>query len=104
MMAYEGYTARVEYDDEAGIFFGQFAGIRDGAGFHADDVADLKTAFQEAVDDYVEACAKIGKETERTSGEEPTLHVDPDLPARIARAAERRGERVLPHAVDDRVA
>lgn len=52
-MAYRGYTARIEYDDEDGIFFGHLAGIRDGVGFHADDVADLKAAFRHAVDDKV---------------------------------------------------
>ena len=34
-MSYEGYTARIEYDDEDGIFFGRIAGISDGVGFHA---------------------------------------------------------------------
>lgn len=59
-MTYKGYAARIEYDD--GIFTGRIAGIRDGVGFHADTVEGLRDAFHEAVEDYVEACAKIGKE------------------------------------------
>ena len=35
-MSYKGYAARIEYDDDDGIFTGRIAGIRDGAGFHAD--------------------------------------------------------------------
>lgn len=35
-MTYQGYSARVEYDDEDGIFTGRIAGIRDGVAFHAD--------------------------------------------------------------------
>ena len=35
-MVYNGYSARVEYDDEDGIFFGRLTDIRDGVGFHAD--------------------------------------------------------------------
>jgi len=58
---YNGYSARIEYDDEDEIFFGRLAVIRDGVSFHGDTVAELKTAFREAVDDYVETCAKIGK-------------------------------------------
>ena len=37
-MSYKGYSARIDYDDEDGIFTGRIAGIRDGVGFHADKV------------------------------------------------------------------
>jgi len=36
-------------------------GIRDRVGFHADTVEDLREAFHEAVEDYIETCASIGK-------------------------------------------
>ena len=64
-MSYKGYTARIEYDDEDGIFFGRIAGISDGVGFHADTVEDLRAAFHEAVEDYIETCAKVGKEPQK---------------------------------------
>jgi predicted HicB family RNase H-like nuclease len=64
-MSYKGYSARVEYDDEDGIFTGRLAGIRDGAGFQADTVEGLREAFHEAVEDYLETCAKIGNEPQR---------------------------------------
>ena len=64
-MSYKGYSARVEYDDEDGIFVGRIAGIRDGVGFHADSVAELREAFHEAVEDYLETCASIGKEPQK---------------------------------------
>ena len=60
-MTYKGYTARIGYDDEDGIFTGRIAGIQDGVGFHADTVQDLRRAFHEAVEDYLETCTKIGK-------------------------------------------
>lgn len=60
-ITYKGYSARIEYDDDDGIFFGRIAGITDGVGFHADHAADLRAAFYQAVDDYLETCAKIGK-------------------------------------------
>jgi predicted HicB family RNase H-like nuclease len=60
-MKYGGYVAEIKYDDDDEIFFGRLAGIRDGISFHADNVADLKAAFHEAVDDFIEMCAKIGK-------------------------------------------
>ncbi|TJW30566.1 MAG: type II toxin-antitoxin system HicB family antitoxin, partial [Mesorhizobium sp.] len=64
-MTYRGYSARVDYDDDDEIFFGRIAGIRDGVSFHAETVAGLKAAFHEAVDDYIETCAKIGKSPQK---------------------------------------
>ena len=90
-MSYKGYDARVEYDDEDGIFFGKIAGIRDGVSFHADTVADLKAAFREAVDDYIETCAKIGKSPQKPYSGNLMLRVDPAVHAKAALAAEIAG-------------
>ena len=64
-MKYKGYSASIDHDDEDEIFTGRIAGISDGVGFHADDVTTLREAFREAVDDYVEACARAGKVPQR---------------------------------------
>lgn len=50
-MTYKGYSARIAYDDEDGVFTGRIACIRDGVGFHADNVEALRQAFHEAVED-----------------------------------------------------
>lgn len=94
VMTYKGYSARVEYDDEDGIFFGQIAGIRDGVGFHADSVNDLRAAFREAVDDYIETCAKVGKDPQKPYSGKVMLRVPPELHARLARAAELQGKSI----------
>ena len=91
-MSYCGYVARVEYDDEDKIFFGKLACIRDGVGFHSDTVAGLEAAFREAVDDYVETCAKIGKSPEKPYSGNLMLRVDPAVHAQAARAAELAGK------------
>lgn len=67
-MSYKGYMARAEYDDEDGILTGRIAGIQDVVGFHADTVEGLKSAFHEAVEDYVETCARIGKAPQKPVG------------------------------------
>lgn len=110
-MTYNGYSARVEYDDDDGIFFGRIAGIRDGVGFHADTVADLKAAFHEAVDDYVETCAQIGKTPQKPFSGNLMLRVDPAVHSKAALAAEMTGkslnqwgEEVLKAAAEKQVA
>ena len=90
-MHYRGYSARVEYDDEDAILFGRVAGIQDGVTFHADNVAQLKAAFQEAVDDYLETCRKVGKEPEKSFSGQLMVRIDPDLHRRAAIAAELAG-------------
>mgnify|MGYP003412130484 CR=1 FL=1 len=91
-MTYGGYSALIEYDDEDGIFFGKLAGIRDGVGFHADNVADLRAAFQEAVDDYVEMCAKVGKSPQKPHSGNLMLRIDPLVHSKAALAAELAGK------------
>jgi predicted HicB family RNase H-like nuclease len=91
-MSYKGYSARVEYDDEDGIFTGRIAGIRDGVGFHADSVAELREAFHEAVEDYIETCARIGKEPQKAFSGQMMFRVNPELHRRAAVAAELAGK------------
>lgn len=92
VMTYKGYSARIEYDDEDGILFGQIAGIRDGVGFHADTVEGLRAAFHEAVDDYLETCAKVGKEPQKPYSGKVMFRVSPELHRKAALAAELAGK------------
>ena len=104
-MTYKGYSARIEYDDDDAIFTGRIAGIRDGVGFHADTVAGLREALYEAVEDYLETCAAIGKQPQKAYSGQVMFRVSPDIHRRAAMAAELSGkslnqwaEEVLDHA------
>lgn len=92
VMTYKGYSARIEYDDEDGILFGQIAGIRDGVGFHADSVDDLRAAFHEAVDDYIETCANVGKKPQKPYSGKMMFRVSPEVHRKAALAAELAGK------------
>ena len=92
IMTYKGYSAHIEYDDEDGIFTGRLAGIRDGVGFHADTVEALRDAFHEAVEDYIETCAKIGKEPQKAFSGQVMFRVDPEVHRKAALAAELSGK------------
>ncbi|MDP3657884.1 MAG: type II toxin-antitoxin system HicB family antitoxin [Brevundimonas sp.] len=91
-MNYKGYSARIEYDDADEIFFGRIAGITDGVSFHADTVKDLKAAFHEAVNDYIQTCAAIGKQPQKSYSGQLMLRVSPEVHAAAARAAELSGK------------
>lgn len=91
-MSYKSYAARIEFDPEDRIFVGHLAGIRDIVGFHGESVQELEQAFHDAVDDYVEACSKLGQKPERTASGKMMLRVDPEIHAAALRAAELAGQ------------
>ena len=99
-MTYKGYTARIEYDDDDQIFVGHIAGIRDNVGFHADTVPDLQSAFQDAVEDYVETCAAVGKEPQKAYSGQVMFRISPEVHRRAALAAELAGKSLNQWAED----
>ena len=90
-MTYKGHTARIEFDDAEGIFSGRLLGISDVVGFHADNVPELRAAFEDAVDDYVETCARIGKQPEKPASGKLMLRIPPDVHRAALVAAESAG-------------
>lgn len=90
-MTYKGYSARVEFDDEDGLFIGRVAGLRDGVNFHGETVDDLRAAFREAVDGYIDVCARVGKSPQKPFSGQLMVRVDPAVHARAAMAAELAG-------------
>jgi predicted HicB family RNase H-like nuclease len=91
-MTYQGYAARIEYSDEDEAFVGRIAGIRDVVGFHGESVHDLRAAFMEAVDDYLETCKKLGRAPQKPYSGKILLRVDPGIHARAAASAEAQGK------------
>ena len=91
-MSYKGYLARIEYSDEGECFVGHLAGIRDIVGFHGESVGELRAAFEEAVDDYVETCEQLGKKPQRPYSGKVMLRLDPSLHAKAAMAAQAQGK------------
>ena len=91
-MTYQGYSARVGFDDEDGVFTGRMAGIRDGVGFHADTVEGLRAAFAEAVEDYLETCAAVGRDLQRAVSGQRVVRVKPEVHRKAALAAELSGK------------
>jgi len=79
MMEYKGYVGKVEFDDEAGIFHGEVLDTRDVITFQGRSVAELKTAFQESIDDYLAFCNERGEEPDRPFSGQFVTRVPPEL-------------------------
>lgn len=102
-MEHKGYYARIEYSDEDQCFFGSIEGIVDVIGFEGGNVNELKQAFHEAVDDYLDLCQRLGKEPQKAYKGSFNVRIDPDLHKRAALLASSNGislNQLIENAVD----
>lgn len=99
-LSYNGYTAKIEFDSDDGILFGNIIGIRDTVGFHGESVGELKEAFHEAVDFYIESCEKAGKEPNKPFSGKFVVRADSSLHAEIAVAAVGAGKSLNKWVID----
>ena len=65
-LRYQDYTATIHYSADDEVFFGKVIGINDLITFEGISVAELKHAFKEAMEDYIETCKGIGKSPDKT--------------------------------------
>ena len=64
-LSYKGYTAHIEFSSQDECFVGHITGIQDIVGFHAENLPEVKAAFEEAVDDYLDTCDRVRKIPQR---------------------------------------
>jgi predicted HicB family RNase H-like nuclease len=93
-MIYKGYAARLACSEEDGCFVGHLARIRDVVGFHATSVRELRSAFREAVDDYVQTCDRAGIAPKRPYSGKLMLRLPPEVHAAVATAAQVDGRSI----------
>ena len=84
---YKGYAARIDYSDDNGCFVGRVAGIRDLITFHGETVAELRRAFEEAVDFYLTTCAERGETPNKPYSGKLMLRLPPEVHAHAAMMA-----------------
>ena len=90
MMTYKGYFGSVHYNDEDKVFYGKLEFIRALVSYEGIDVASLRKAFEEAVDDYLDLCEESGKEPEKPFKGTFNIRLDPSL-----------HQRLVTHALDE---
>ena len=92
MMEYKGYVGKVEFDDEAGIFHGEVRDTRDVITFQGRSVDELKTAFQESIDDYLAFCKQRGEEPNKPFSGQFVTRIPPELHRQVNLAASISGK------------
>jgi len=84
---YRGYTADIRYSEADGLLVGHVAGIRTIIGFHGESVSEVRKAFEEAVDFYLDT----EPNPEKPFSGRITLQVTPEIHAELFRKAQKAG-------------
>ena len=90
-MSYKGYQAIVAYDEDAEIFHGEVVNLRDVITFQGKSVEELKKAFADSVEDYIDFCAQRGEAPEKPFSGQFVVRVDPPIHRAVATAAKQAG-------------
>ncbi|MEW6195081.1 MAG: type II toxin-antitoxin system HicB family antitoxin [Bacteroidota bacterium] len=93
-MTYKGYTAYIELDEEAGIFHGEVIDTKDVITFQGRSVNELKKAFKDSVDDYLEFCKTREEEPDKPFSGKFVLRIPKDLHRKIFVKAIKKGQSI----------
>ncbi len=92
VMIYKDYIGSVHYSTDDEVFFGKIEGINDLISFEGSSVTELKAAFEEAVEDYLELCNLNGKEPEKMYKGSFNIRIRPELHKQAAQRALMEGK------------
>ena len=90
-MKYKGYQGQVTFDEDAKIFHGEVAGLRDVVTFQGTSVAELEQAFKDSVNEYLDFCKELGRSPEKPFSGNLLLRLSPELHERAAYEARCSG-------------
>lgn len=83
-MKYKNFIGSVQYNANDEVFHGKIEFITDLVTFEGTTVAELKNAFHEAVEDYLELCEEVGKQPEKSLNGVFNVRVKPELHKKAA--------------------
>lgn len=90
LIEYRGYHGSVHFDADDLIFHGKIEFIRALISYEATNAVELKQAFEEAIDDYLETCERHNIEPEKPFKGSFNIRVKPELHRKLAIAANNR--------------
>ena len=91
VLTYNDFIATVKYSDEDEAFIGRIEGINSVVSFEGQTIQELKSAFREAVESYLDFCARKGIAPQKSYTGVFNVRIDSDLHRRAAIAAKKNG-------------
>lgn len=91
VITYKDFIATVHYSAIDEVFHGKLQGVNDLITFEGQTVSQLKSAMEDAVDDYLEICRDLGKDPRKSFKGSFNVRVDPKLHLKAARKSAEEG-------------
>jgi predicted HicB family RNase H-like nuclease len=82
----------VEFSDEDSIFHGRIIGINDHITYDGYNVDELRKNFHDAVDEYLNICARMGKEPDKAYKGTFNVRITPALHKELAAYSTSHGK------------
>jgi predicted HicB family RNase H-like nuclease len=88
---YKDYIGSVSFSAEDEVFYGKIEHINDLITFESENAHDLKTAFEETVDDYITFCEEKGVKPDKPFKGSFNVRVKPYLHKLVYQKAIQQG-------------
>ena len=92
MLTYKDYIAKINFDENENIFHGEIINLKDVITFQGSSVDELKKAFIESVDDYLEFCRIRNEKPDTPLNGYVSLQIPLETQRKLIEAAKRTGK------------
>lgn len=79
LLSYKGYQGTIEASLEEGCLFGKVIHIVDVIGYDGQTLEELRVAFEQAVDGYLQFCQEVGKNPDKAFSGSFNIRITPEL-------------------------
>ncbi|MCB9245808.1 MAG: type II toxin-antitoxin system HicB family antitoxin [Flavobacteriales bacterium] len=79
VLKYKDFIGSVQYSDEDDVLFGKIIGINDLITYEGESISEIKAAFQNAVEDYIDLCERHNKPLRRSYKGSFNVRIRPEL-------------------------
>ena len=94
VLKYKDFIATVKYSEEDEAFIGRIEGINSVVSFEGKSIDELKSAFHEAVESYLDFCNRKGIKLRKSYNGVLNIRISPTIHNRVAMYAEHHGTSI----------
>jgi len=94
LMTFEGYHAKISYDEDLDLFRGDILGLNGGADFYGKNPKELRGEFRKSLQAFLVVCEAQGIEPRRYYSGKFNLRIPSDLHERLAIEAKAHGKSI----------